>query len=102
MNYFLPLEGTTRLNAFQQNLFVIVIGFTLACAGSVQAIETQIAFSSDRDGNLEIYTIDTDGANLVRLTNHPARTPNLLGRPTEGRLPLPLTDATDSVWKFTS
>ena len=72
-NYFLPLEGTTRLNAFQQNLFVIVIGFTLACAGSVQAIETQIAFSSDRDGNLEIYTIDTDGANLVRLTNHPAR-----------------------------
>ena len=52
---------------------VIAIGLITIFAGSTQAIDTQIAFSSDRDGNLEIYTIDTDGTNLVRLTNNPAR-----------------------------
>lgn len=31
-----------------------------------------IAFTSGRDGNPEIYTIDTDGSNIRRLTNHPA------------------------------
>ncbi|MEF3276013.1 MAG: hypothetical protein K6356_16745 [Chloroflexus sp.] len=31
-----------------------------------------IAFSSDRDGNWEIYVMNTDGSNLRRLTNHPA------------------------------
>ena len=29
----------------------------------------QIAFSSDRDGNFEIYVMDTDGKNQRRLTN---------------------------------
>lgn len=32
----------------------------------------QIAFVSFRDGNAEIYMINTDGSNLRRLTNHPA------------------------------
>jgi TolB protein len=32
----------------------------------------QIAFSSVRDGNNEIYVINEDGSNLRRLTNHPA------------------------------
>ena len=31
----------------------------------------QIAFSSTRDGNLEIYVMDADGNNQIRLTNHP-------------------------------
>ena len=31
-----------------------------------------LAFYSDRDGNLEIYTIKTDGSDLTRLTNDPA------------------------------
>ncbi len=31
-----------------------------------------IAFDSDRDGNLEIYTMDSNGENLVNLTNDPA------------------------------
>ena len=33
----------------------------------------QIAFSSTRDGNLEIYVMDADGTNQIRLTNHPER-----------------------------
>lgn len=31
-----------------------------------------IAFDSDRDGNLEIFTMDSNGENLVNLTNDPA------------------------------
>ncbi len=31
----------------------------------------RIAFSSDRDGNPEIYTMDADGSHLTRLTNNP-------------------------------
>ena len=33
--------------------------------------QAQIAFMSQRDGNPEIYVMDTDGGNLRRLTNHP-------------------------------
>ena len=33
---------------------------------------TRLAFASKRDGNWEIYTMDRDGGNLVRLTNDPA------------------------------
>ena len=33
---------------------------------------TQIAFSSDRDGNTEIYVINVDGSGLRNLTNNPA------------------------------
>ncbi len=31
-----------------------------------------IAFASDRDGNWEIYVMNSDGSNARRLTNHPA------------------------------
>ena len=33
----------------------------------------QIAFSSNRDGNGEIYVMDADGKNPVRLTREPAK-----------------------------
>ena len=33
---------------------------------------TRIAFDSDRDGNLEIYVMEADGANPINLTNNPA------------------------------
>jgi Tol biopolymer transport system component len=33
---------------------------------------TKIVFQSDRDGNLEIYSMDSDGTNVTRLTNDPA------------------------------
>ncbi len=31
----------------------------------------RIAFHSDRDGNLEIYTMAADGSDVVRVTNNP-------------------------------
>lgn len=36
------------------------------------AADEKIAFTSDRDGNNEIYVMDSDGANAVNLTNHPS------------------------------
>lgn len=35
--------------------------------------DNRIAFQSDRDGNWEIYLMDADGAQAVRLTNHEAQ-----------------------------
>jgi Tol biopolymer transport system component len=34
--------------------------------------QAQIAFVSERDGNPEIYVMDSDGKNPRNLTNHPA------------------------------
>ena len=47
---------------------VVVLGLTpLVVSAAPQA---QIAFSSDRDGNWEIYVMDADGKNQRRLTNN--------------------------------
>ena len=47
----------------------VALGLTLLMV-CVEA-QAQIAFSSDRDGNIEIYAMDADGGNLQRLTNNP-------------------------------
>jgi len=44
-----------------------------ACAGQSQPAGNRIAFVSSRDGNYEIYVMDTDGSNQTRLTNNPGR-----------------------------
>ena len=33
----------------------------------------KIVFSSERNGNAEIFTMNSDGTNLKQLTNHPSR-----------------------------
>jgi Tol biopolymer transport system component len=48
-------------------------GFAIAAPGaSGPPSAGKIAFVSSRDGNPEIYTINTDGTDLTRLTNDPA------------------------------
>ena len=47
---------------------VVFLGLTPLMADA--APQAQIAFSSHRDGNWEIYVMDTDGKNLRRLTNN--------------------------------
>jgi hypothetical protein len=46
----------------------------------------RIAFASKRDGNWEIYAMDRDGGNLLRLTDHPADDSNPAWSPDGGRI----------------
>lgn len=46
---------------------VVVLNLTLLMVG-VDA-QAWIAFTSEREGNMEIYVMDDDGRNLRRLTN---------------------------------
>ena len=50
-------------------VIVVVLGLTPLMVGAEP--QAQIAFVSDRDGNPEIYVMDTDGKNPRRLTEHP-------------------------------
>ena len=47
---------------------------------------TRLAFASRRDGNWEIYTMDRDGGNLARLTDHPADDTNPAWSPDGSRI----------------
>ena len=40
---------------------------------SLRQSEPRIVFMSTRDGNEEIYTMNSDGTNQTRITNNPAR-----------------------------
>jgi len=62
-------------------LWVTIALFALAAAGSsgapdghasFEGANGKIVFSSDRDGNAEIYAMDSNGENETNLTNNPA------------------------------
>ncbi len=46
----------------------------------------RLAFASKRDGNWEIYTMDRDGGNLLRVTDHPADDTNPAWSPDGSRI----------------
>ena len=52
---------------------ILATGVALSLAALIVAIDAQaqIAFSSNRDGNYEIYVMDINGDNPQKLTNHP-------------------------------
>ena len=49
-----------------------VVSLVLTLLMVVVDAQARIAFSSNRDGNYEIYVMNAEGANLQNLTNHPA------------------------------
>jgi dipeptidyl aminopeptidase/acylaminoacyl peptidase len=55
-------------------LISLVLAFVndLPCQAT-EIHQSRIAFSSNRDGNLEIYTMNPDGSDIVRITDHPAK-----------------------------
>jgi Tol biopolymer transport system component len=44
----------------------------LASDSTAQGFESRIVFSSNRDGDWDIYSMDENGDNVVQLTDHPA------------------------------
>lgn len=55
-------------------VFLLLLSTTLrAQAGSALQHKGKITFTSDRDGNSEIYLMNADGTGQTRLTNSPAR-----------------------------
>jgi serine/threonine-protein kinase len=72
--YVANIKGTTIDNMQAINLTNITAGYTSWDNGWAYSPDSsQIAFTSDRDGNWEIYTMDTSGGNIVRLTENPAQ-----------------------------
>ena len=53
------------------SLLAIVVALGLRSLVVGADLQAQIVFSSDRDGNMEIYVMDADGRNPRRLTNTP-------------------------------
>ena len=52
-------------------IFASVVTLSIALLMVVVDAQAQIAFVSERDGNFEIYVMNTDGKNQRRLTNNP-------------------------------
>ena len=53
-------------------LLLPLLALMLAWGGTAQGFESRIFFSSNRDGDWDIYSMDANGDNLLQLTNHPA------------------------------
>lgn len=71
------IAGALPLATALSGAFLATTGTAHAAAPSTTtsltgATNGKIAFSDDRDGNREIYTINADGTGLTRLTNDPA------------------------------
>ena len=49
-----------------------ILGCVVAGVADGRGIPGGVAFNSMRDGNAEIYTMDPDGGNQTRITEHPA------------------------------
>ena len=63
-----------RLHAIKRSKLLLGFTFTafLLFIPSTLSAQEKIAFMSQRDGNGEIYVMNTNGTNQLRLTNHPA------------------------------
>ena len=53
-------------------LFLLLLALMLASDSTAQGFESRIFFSSNRDGDWDIYSMDANGDNIAQLTNHPA------------------------------
>ena len=53
-------------------LLLLLLALMVASNGIAQVVEQRIVFSSNRDGDWDIYSMDANGDNLVQLTDHPA------------------------------
>ena len=51
---------------------IVMLGFMLISARPAQPFDSMIAFSSDREGRLDIFVMKSDGSRQHNLTQNPA------------------------------
>ena len=62
-----------NINPFLRRcLLLLLLALMLASDSTGQRFEPRIVFASNRDGDWDIYSMDVNGDNPVRLTDHPA------------------------------
>lgn len=52
--------------------FLLLLALIVTSDSTAQRFEPRIVFTSNRDGDWDIYSMDVNGNNLVQLTDHPA------------------------------
>ena len=53
-------------------LFPLILALMVTSDSTAQRFEPRIVFTSNRDGDWDIYSMDVNGENLLQLTDHPA------------------------------
>ena len=61
-----------KLFCLQKCFLAVLVGLFIILIDQIPADVMKIAFTSNRDGNSEIYVMNADGTNPVRLTKNPA------------------------------
>ena len=62
-----------RISAvLERCLLLLLLALMAAWGNTAQGLESRIFFSSNRDGDWDIYSMDANGDNLAQLTDHPA------------------------------
>ncbi len=76
-----------KLSPFlRRRLFILLLALMVASDSTAQVFESRIVFSSDRDGDWDIYSMDANGDNVVQLTDHPATDEDPACSPDGGRI----------------
>ena len=65
-------------------LLLLLLALMVAWDSTAKGFEQRIVFASNRDGNLDIYSMDVNGDNLLQLTDHTASDEYPAGSP-DGR-----------------
>ena len=64
-------KSKTVRSDLPKRLWVFVVMLILIFVSHAQSVGSRILFTSVRDGNTEVYTMNPDGANPVNLSRHP-------------------------------
>ena len=71
MHLFRELTMKNMRLTFFFSLSLILVFSNLFSVRAEPPMRAKIVFTATRDGNAEIYMMNTDGSEQVRLTNHP-------------------------------
>ena len=64
-------NSKTASPALPKSLWVFTIMLSFVFGSYAQSAGPRILFSSTRDGNSEVYTMNPDGSNVANLSQHP-------------------------------